>query len=64
MSAARACGALASVAMLLNGCGWSTGLVPPAGVRTVGLEMFANETPEPDLEPVITRVRASREHGT
>ena len=46
------------VALLLlavTSCGYSTGLVPPAPARTVGVDFFGNEGQLPDLERDLHR---------
>jgi len=40
-------------ALLHAGCGYSVGLVAPAGFDTVAVEVFHNDTLEPDLERAL-----------
>jgi hypothetical protein len=46
----------AAVAALAAGCGWHVGPLAPAGAphaRSVGVEVFSNSGPEPDVEAAI-----------
>lgn len=47
-------GSLALALALLPGCGWHTGLVPPGGAHSVGVEYFDNDTPERDIEAELS----------
>ncbi len=42
--------ALAVLIATLSGCGYTTGLSLPLERRTIGIELFANDSPERDLE--------------
>jgi hypothetical protein len=46
---------LAVLALLLASCGYSTGLIPPADARTVGVAYFDNRGRFPDLERELHR---------
>ena len=43
-------GALLLAALITGSCGYRIGLSAPEGFATVGVEVFHNNTPEPDLE--------------
>jgi hypothetical protein len=46
------CAALLA-ALLCAGCGYRVGLTAPEGFTAVAVEVFHNDTPEPDLERVL-----------
>lgn len=50
--------------LLLASCGYSTHLTPPDGYRSLGVEIFSNDSLEPDLErglhAAMTRTLAGR----
>lgn len=39
---------------LICGCGYRVGSLLPADIKTIAVPMFINDTPEPELEAIIT----------
>jgi hypothetical protein len=51
--ASLATAAVALLVLLAGGCGYSTGLALPERARTIGVEIFGNDSLERDLEPLL-----------